>query len=151
MATAEERETSSTETVPETSAHSGSLDLRAMLAGLEATRRPDDYVYAVVDHEHPVVGLAAATISEVEGLTVVLRRTDADAHGIPYEFEAAWLTLTVHSSLEAVGLTAAFSSALGEAGISCNVLAGYFHDHLLVPVAEASRAIDVLLGLRHQS
>jgi len=57
----------------------------------------------------------------------------------------------VHSSLEAVGLTAAFSSALGEAGISCNVLAGYFHDHLLVPAAEAGNAIDVLLGLRDRS
>jgi len=127
---------------------SGSTDLRAMLATLEATICPDEYVYAVVGRDHPVVSLAAATIAEDEGLTVVLRRTDADAHGIHYEFVAAWLTLTVHSSLEAVGLTAAFSSALGEADISCNVLAGLHHDHLLVPTAEATRALGVLRGLR---
>ena len=119
-----------------------------MLAGLEATKRPDEYVYAVVDRGHPVVRLAAATITEDEGLTVVLRRIDADVHGVQYEFIASWITLTVHSSLEAIGLTAAFSSALGEANISCNVIAGSFHDHLLVPAAEASRALEVLLGLR---
>lgn len=61
---------------------------------------------------------------------------------------AAWLTLTVHSSLEAVGLTAAFSAALGEAGISCNVLAGFHHDHILVPWALRDAAVATLRGLR---
>lgn len=87
-----------------------------MLATLEATVRPDDYVYAHVDLDHPAVALAEATIREPEGLTVVLRRADADAHGVPYSFVAAWMTLTVHSSLEAVGLAAAFSRALGQTG-----------------------------------
>jgi len=126
----------------------GSTDLAAMLATLEATVRPDEYVFAVIDAGHPVVALAAATIQEDEGLTVVLRRADADSRGIVYEFVAAWLTLTVHSSLEAVGLTAAFSRALGEAGISCNVLAGFHHDHLLVPASERDRALEVVRALR---
>jgi hypothetical protein len=129
----------------------GTTDLGTILATLDSVRRADDYVYAFVDPDHPVVRLAAATIMEDEGLTVVLRRKDADDHGIPYEFVAAWLTLTVHSSLEAIGLTAAFSSALGQAGISCNVLAGFHHDHLLVPIAEAARAVEVLRGLRGHS
>jgi hypothetical protein len=119
-----------------------------MLATLEATVRPDDYVYAVVEADHPAVALAAATVWEDEGLTVVLRQADADNHGITYDFVACWLSLTVHSSLEAVGLTAAFSRALGDAGISCNVLAGFHHDHLLVPVAERGRALAVLRALR---
>jgi hypothetical protein len=126
----------------------GSTDLQAMLATLEATVRPDDYVYAVVEADHPAVALAAATVWEDEGLTVVLRQADADNHGITYDFVACWLSLTVHSSLEAVGLTAAFSRALGDAGISCNVLAGFHHDHLLVPVAERDRALAVLRALR---
>jgi hypothetical protein len=126
----------------------GSTDLQAMLATLEATVRPDDYVYAVVEADHPAVALAAATIREDEGLTVVLRRADADNHGITYDFVACWLSLTVHSSLEAVGLTAAFSRALGDAGISCNVLAGFHHDHLLVPVAERDCALAALRALR---
>lgn len=129
----------------------GSTDLRAMLAGIEATKRPDEFVYAVVDRDHPVVSLAAASVSEDEGLTVVIRRSDADTYGVPYEFIAAWLTLTVHSSLEAVGLTAAFSNALSGSGISCNVIAGFHHDHLLVPAAEAERALEVLRGMRDRN
>lgn len=126
----------------------GSTDLQAMLATLDATVRPDQYVYAVVDHGHPAALLAQATVREDEGLTVVLRREDADAHNVSYDFIAAWLTLTVHSSLTAVGLTAAFSQRLGEAGISCNVLAGFHHDHLLVPVADSGRALDAIHSLR---
>jgi hypothetical protein len=129
----------------------GSTDLAAMLATLEATARPDEYVYAVVDPGHPAVPLAAATVREDEGLTLVLRRADADELGVPYDFIAAWLTLTVHSSLAAVGLTAAFSRVLGEAGISCNVLAGFHHDHLLVPAVDRDRALSVLGALRGSS
>jgi len=126
----------------------GSTDLHAMLATLEATARPDDYVFLAVDADHPIVALAEATIREEEALTIVVRRRDADAHGLVYEFVAAWLTLTVHSSLEAIGLTAAFSRALGDAGISCNVLAGYHHDHLLVPASDRDIALDAIRALR---
>jgi len=57
----------------------------------------------------------------------------------------------VHSSLEALGLTAAVSAALTEAHISCNVLAGFHHDHLLVPVADADRALEILHELAASS
>ena len=67
------------------------------------------------------------------------------------DFEVAWLTLRVHSALEAVGLTAAFSAALGERDIPCNVLAGTFHDHLLVPVDRADDAVDALEALRERA
>ena len=93
-------------------------------------------------------GRAQAVVVEDEGVTLVLRRADADALGVSYGFVAAWLTLTVHSALDAVGLTAAFSRALGDAGISCNVLAGFHHDHLLVPAAARDRALAVLRSLR---
>ena len=88
-----------------------------------------------------------ATIREHEGMTAVVRREEADAAGLAYDATFAWITLTVHSSLEAVGLTAAFSAALGDAGISCNVLAGYYHDHLLVPVPQREAAVAVLREL----
>jgi len=126
----------------------GSTDLQAMLATLESVARPDEYVYSVVAKDHPVVAVAHATVREDEGLTVVIRRVDADAWGMAYEFVAAWLTLTVHSSLEAIGLTAAFARSLGEAGISCNVLAGFHHDHILVPVSERDHALEVIRSLR---
>ncbi len=75
---------------------------------------------------------------------MVLPRAEADSLGLSYDFVGAWITLQVHSALEAVGLTAAVSTALTEAKISCNVLAGFHHDHLLVPVADAARALEVL-------
>lgn len=128
----------------------GSTDLDQMLRTLDVVARPGEYVYASAPPGHPAVAAAAAVVEEDEGLTVVIRRDEADADGLPYEFVGAWLTLTVHSSLEAVGLTAAFSRRLAEEGISCNVLAGLRHDHLLVPVAQRDRAIAALRSLREK-
>ena len=79
---------------------------------------------------------------------MVLPRLEADKAGLPYSFVAAWITLNVHSALEAVGLTAAVSQALALAGISCNVVAAYHHDHLFVPVSEARRALHILQGMK---
>ena len=80
--------------------------------------------------------------------THVVDRAVADDRGLAYDFVAAWITLQVHSALGAVGLTAAVSGALAGAGISCNVLAGAFHDHLLVPHDRADAAVTVLQALR---
>ncbi|MDO5753032.1 ACT domain-containing protein [Arthrobacter sp.] len=126
----------------------GSTDVAAMLRTLEVVALPDEYVYASLPADHPAIRLAKATITETEGLTAVLLRSDADSLNVDYDYVAAWLTLSVHSSLEAVGLTAAFSQALGQAGISANVLAGFYHDHVLVAAPDRARAISVLHGLR---
>ncbi len=126
----------------------GATDVEAMLASLSVIRRPGEYTVSTLATA-PAAGEGVEVIlAEAEGWTVVAERAVADARGWPYGFVAAWLTLEVHSSLEAVGLTAAFSAALGSAGISCNVLAGYFHDHLLVPVDRADDALAALHGLR---
>lgn len=122
----------------------GETDLKTLLESLHPVIRDGDYVYALWPHGKPLEGDIEAAVREAEGLTVVLRRDEADRLGLSYDFVAAWITLQIHSALEAVGLTAAVSAALTHAGISCNVLAGFHHDHLLVPVAEADRALDVL-------
>ncbi len=80
-------------------------------------------------------------------MTVILTREQADGLSLPYSVVCAWITLTVHSSLQAVGLTAAVSRALAEAEISCNVVAAYYHDHLFVPVEDGGRAMVVLAAL----
>jgi hypothetical protein len=126
---------------------SGETDLAKMLASLDLERRPGSFVFT--SGEHP--GLrehAVAMIEEAEGTTMVVPADLARAAGVPVEFEAAWLTLTVFSALDAVGLTAAFSGALAGAGIPCNVLAGYHHDHLLVPIDRVDDAITALRALR---
>ncbi|MBA7517638.1 hypothetical protein ES705_09692 [subsurface metagenome] len=84
---------------------------------------------------------------EKEGTTIVLEKERADELGFSYSFVAAWITLTVHSSLEAVGLTAKASDALTKEGISCNAVAAYYHDHIFVPYKDAERAISVLRRL----
>lgn len=129
----------------------GEKDLRTLLATMHPVRRDGEFVYVLWPHGKPLAGGIAAAVREAEGLTVVMPRADADGLGLSYDFVAAWITLEVHSSLEAVGLTAAVSAALTEAKISCNVLAGFHHDHLLVPVADAERALEVLHELVEDS
>jgi predicted N-acetyltransferase YhbS len=119
-------------------------DLPTLLAGMHPERREGEFVYVLWPHGKPLAGAIAAAVREAEGLTVVLPRAEADSLGLAYDFVAAWITLQVHSSLEAIGLTAAVGAALTDAKISCNVLAGFHHDHLLVPVADADRALEVL-------
>ncbi|MDJ0769557.1 MAG: ACT domain-containing protein [Ilumatobacter sp.] len=121
----------------------GETDLDRMLASLAVERRPGTFTF-VTGPWKTLKSVAHAEIREAEGETLVVTIDDARAAGAPVEFEAAWLTLTVHSSLEAVGLTAAVSRALADEGIACNVLAGYHHDHLLVPVESAASAITAI-------
>jgi hypothetical protein len=127
---------------------SGETNLGTILATLDVVREPGVFVVAKLgDGAEPPPG-TRASVREREGMTVVLLREDALAAGLPFVFEAAWLTLTVHSSWEAVGLTAAFAARLAEAGIAANVLAGYHHDHILVPLERADEAIVALRSLR---
>ena len=132
----------------------GEMNLPALLATLNPVLREGEYVYVLWPHGRPLEPGIQAAVREAEGLTVVLPRERADSLGLPYDFVAAWITLEVHSELEAVGLTAAVGKTLTDARISCNVLAGFHHDHLLVPVADAPRALEVLNELsaasRHQ-
>jgi hypothetical protein len=130
---------------------SGESDLAVMLQTLTVERRPERYTVCSVDAAVPLGDGVEAVISESEGISVVATVESAERHGWPVDFVAAWLTLGVHSSLEAIGLTAAFSKALGEAGIPCNVLAGYYHDHILVPHDRADEAESCLVELRETS
>lgn len=126
---------------------SGSRDLAAILAELSIERRPEPYVYAN-GHSPQLRELADAVIEEGEGTTYIATRSACEEAGAPIAFECAWLTVTVHTALDGVGLTAALSRALADAQIPCNLLAGYHHDHLLVPWDRADDAVAVLEGLR---
>lgn len=112
---------------------------------MEPCLHKGDYVFCTVPS---LSGLEAAQLAgmfrEEEGFTVIIEKALADKLQLPYSFVAAWITLTVHSSLQAVGLTAAFSSALAAAGISCNVVAAFYHDHIFVPRKYADLAMDIL-------
>jgi hypothetical protein len=128
-------------------------DLDRLLAALDPVQRSGAWVVVSLAPGHVAAAAlpSAATVVEDEGTTHVVERHVADQHGLAYDFVAAWLTLRVHSALDAVGLTAAVAGALAEAGISCNVLAGAHHDHLLVPVDRADDALVALAELRDRA
>jgi uncharacterized protein len=92
--------------------------------------------------------LVLASIREPEGLSVIMNEADARDRNLEPLFRCAWITLSVNSDLKAVGLTAAFATALGNAGISCNVVAGACHDHIFVPVHFAEKAMRELRSLQ---
>ena len=127
-------------------------DLAELLATMAPQLNAGAWAWCALPADAALDGVdAIATMREAEGLTVVVAERDAVARGWAIAFRAAWITLRVHSDLAAVGLTAAFARALGDAGISCNVVAGVHHDHLFVPIARADDAMRALRALQARS
>ncbi len=107
-----------------------------------------DYVFCTIPASQAIdTSKIIGSFKEAEGLTVILNKDVADSLNLNYTYVAAWLTLTVHSSLEAVGLTAAFSAALAKEGISCNVIAAFYHDHIFVAKADTVKTMETLKKL----
>jgi uncharacterized protein len=125
----------------------GEEDLQILLNSMQPVLHEGVYVYTTLPHGTKLPESALAVFKEPEAITLVLPKTDALMLGLEWVFECAWISLTVHSSLSAVGLTAAFSHALTKAGISCNVMAGFYHDHIFVPLEQAKKALEVLQNL----
>jgi len=126
----------------------GETNLTTLLQRMTPVLEAGAYVFCTVAADYPIaLAEVLGTFREAEGLTLLLPQATADRLGLPYDYVAAWLTLQVHSSLAAVGLTAAFAQALATEGISCNVVAGYYHDHLFVAQADAARALQALRQL----
>jgi hypothetical protein len=125
----------------------GETDLRALLAGMTPTLRPEVYEFRTLPPgaSLPRGVVPFATVREDEGLTVIVEREPATKPAADDGFRA--ITLDVHSSLNAVGFFAAVARALAEAGIPANVIAGYHHDHLLIPAASAQDALATLRAL----
>ncbi len=122
---------------------SGETDLVRLLSRMSPELRPGVFVFVAVDGRPTDIEVLASVV-EAEGISLVVSRQDADRFGLRYDFLAGWITLQVHAALAAVGLTAVVSAALAQAGISCNVIAGYHHDHLLVPLDRVEEALTIL-------
>jgi len=126
---------------------SGITDLDRLLAEMEPQLREGTFVFCTVppDQAGPLLHLKpVGTFLEAEGLTLILPEEAAAENGVERSAPMRMITLAVHSSLEAVGLTAAVAGALTRAGISANVVAAYHHDHIFVPAADADRALQTL-------
>ena len=129
---------------------SGIKNLSTLLSKMSPTLRSEVYVYCTFSNAkygdyseyNPI-----ATYQEDEGLTLVITEKMAQEHDVAYESTLKAITLKVHSSLEAVGLTAAVSAKLSHKNISANVIAGYFHDHIFVQSNRAEEAMEALQEL----
>lgn len=123
----------------------GETNLAQLIKGMVPKLNEGEYVFASV---HNFGGInredTICEFKEQEGVTIVLAREKADILKLPYDYVASWITLTIHSSLDAVGLTAAFSNELARHNISCNVIAGFYHDHIFVDKKDGTKAFDVL-------
>lgn len=121
-------------------------DLDILLKSMSPELIEGDYVFCTVEgglanyvHLNPM-----ATFREKEGLTLVLTKEVATQAQLSFDGVFSMITLSVHSSLEAVGLTTAFATKLGSYGISANVIAGYYHDHIFVQKHKADEAMSAL-------
>ena len=125
----------------------GEENLATLLRDMSPVLTDGEFVFCTVknavygDYAHAI---PIASFAEVEGLTIVVRKETAENLGLFYEGAFRRITLGVHSSLQAVGLTAAVAGKLAENGIAANVIAAYFHDHVFVQSELADRAIDIL-------
>ena len=131
---------------------SGITDVNELLGSMQPALVDESFVFCTVKGQlADYIALdPIAMFRESEGLTLVLSQTAADKAVFDYESVFRQITLTVHSSLEAVGLTAAVSTALAAKNISANVIAAYYHDHVFVPCAQAEQALLALKALSHK-
>lgn len=129
---------------------SETTDLKHLLADLKPQIGEGDYVFITM--QDGVYGegselLPIASCVEDEGLTLVVPKERADEAEIQYAGVFKRISLQVHSSLQAVGLTAAVAAALAAREISVNVVAGFYHDHLFVPALRAEEAMQTLIAM----
>ena len=121
---------------------------QTILKKLNPKLNDGEYVFCSVNNiedidSNKIIG----SFKEKEGVSIILSKKEAINLKLSYSFIAAWITLRVYSSLEDVGLTANFSNALSNNGISCNVISGYYHDHVFVNINDKDKAMNILKNL----
>ena len=126
----------------------GERNLERLQRHMAPHLHPETFVYCTFpDFRLPAGINPICTFREAEGLTAIVERSEADRADVPHVFEARLITLTVHSSLDAIGLLATVATGLAKASIPCNAIAAYHHDHLFVPRHLADNAMSLLVSL----
>lgn len=123
----------------------GEKNLEILLKTMKPKINLGEFVFCEVENLEKIkLNEIVMSFREEESITIITKKEIADKLNLKYSFIASWITLTIHSSLEAVGLTAAFSKALSKKGISCNVVAAFYHDHIFVDKKDTEKAMEIL-------
>lgn len=124
----------------------GETDLNVLLTSMQPILREGEYVFCSIppSQRSRLQVVPFGEFLEDEGLTMILKREDAEREGIAYGYSARMITLSVHSSLNAVGFLAAIATRLAAHNISVNAISAYYHDHLFVPSDRAEEALRIL-------
>lgn len=127
----------------------GEHNLAALLRDMKPEIHDGTFVFCTIndDAKLPTALKPLLTFREAEGTTLVIRQDEAEHLGLPHQFPSRLITLTVHSSLEAVGFLAAITARLAAAGISMNAVSAFYHDHLFVPEQRAEEALRILRSM----
>lgn len=123
----------------------GETDLDTLIRSMQPVLAEGVHVFVTLPPEAVPPGLTPRMrFEEAEGTTLILLRSEAEAHGLPCQFPCRMITLEVHSSLAAVGFIARIATALAAAGMGVNPVSGFYHDHLFVPEGREEQALAVL-------
>ncbi|UTH45648.1 ACT domain-containing protein [Loktanella salsilacus] len=123
----------------------GETNLDELIRSMSAVLVEGLYVFVTAQHDQKLDGIEPRmTFREAEGTTYILLKSEAETHGLSYEFPCRMITLNIHSSLEAVGFMARIATELAKHDMGVNPVSGYFHDHLFVPDGRQDDAMKVL-------
>jgi uncharacterized protein len=124
-------------------------DLGVLLKSAAPKLNPDTYCFVTLPPEAAWERKMPAIMrfNEAEGTTLIMRQAVAESADLPYIYPCAWITLAVNSDLAAVGFLAEVTRRLATAGISCNPVSAFHHDHLFVPVEKAAETMEILRQL----
>jgi len=126
----------------------GETNISALAKGMSPTLKKGEYVFCTLKDADSITSEdTICEFKEPEGLSIVIEKQKADRLGLEYYLVFSWITLNIHSSLDAVGFTALFSTELAKHHISCNVIAGFYHDHIFVNKKDSHKAMQVLTNL----
>lgn len=138
--------------MPNPGSSAGHRNLDVLIASMQPMLQPETYVFLTLPgRRFPPDLTPVMTFQETEGTTLILDLDVAARHGIVGDSPSRMITLSVHSSLDAIGFLARVTVRLADEGISVNAVSAYFHDHLFVPEQRAEDAVAALLAMAQET